>query len=204
MSLAIAFAIPRRELYGAPTTTGHGVRQSLPTRRAGGAPCKRRPNSRLASLPLVCTRRFSATRHQYQSSSGESYGSRLGKAWRGTRIQWKPIPIGLGIGFLGFTQLYRVQQREKRRQEEEELLASDGGEPEGPGGRPKKRKKIRPTDAGLPVRIMSYLPLKGISRIWGWFNELTIPYYLRVPGFRLYSWIFGVKYDPRWLRTYCH
>jgi phosphatidylserine decarboxylase len=41
---------------------------------------------------------------------------------------------------------------------------------------------------------MSTLPLKAISRLWGRFNELTIPYYLRVPGFKLYSWIFGVKF----------
>ena len=41
---------------------------------------------------------------------------------------------------------------------------------------------------------MSTLPLKAMSRLWGKFNELTIPYYLRVPGFKLYSYIFGVKY----------
>lgn len=41
---------------------------------------------------------------------------------------------------------------------------------------------------------MSTLPLKALSRLWGKFNELTIPYYLRVPGFKLYSFIFGVKY----------
>lgn len=44
------------------------------------------------------------------------------------------------------------------------------------------------------VQVMSTLPLKAISRIWGKFNELTIPYYLRVPGFKLYSFVFGVKY----------
>ena len=43
------------------------------------------------------------------------------------------------------------------------------------------------------VQVMSTLPLKAVSRIWGRFNELEIPYYLRVPGFKLYSWIFGVK-----------
>ncbi|KIX07425.1 phosphatidylserine decarboxylase [Rhinocladiella mackenziei CBS 650.93] len=42
---------------------------------------------------------------------------------------------------------------------------------------------------------MSTLPLKAISRIWGRFNELTIPYSLRVPGFKLYGWIFGVNFD---------
>jgi hypothetical protein len=41
---------------------------------------------------------------------------------------------------------------------------------------------------------MSTLPLKAMSRLWGKFNELEIPYYLRVPGFKLYSFIFGVKY----------
>jgi phosphatidylserine decarboxylase len=41
---------------------------------------------------------------------------------------------------------------------------------------------------------MSTLPLKALSRYWGLFNELEIPYYLRVPGFKLYSWVFGVKY----------
>ena len=40
---------------------------------------------------------------------------------------------------------------------------------------------------------MSTLPLKAVSRLWGRINELEIPYYLRVPGFKLYSWIFGVK-----------
>lgn len=43
------------------------------------------------------------------------------------------------------------------------------------------------------VQIMSTLPLKALSRLWGRFNELDIPYYLRVPGFKLYSFIFGVK-----------
>lgn len=42
---------------------------------------------------------------------------------------------------------------------------------------------------------MSTLPLKAISRVWGHFNGLTIPYYLRVPGFKLYGWIFGVNFS---------
>jgi phosphatidylserine decarboxylase len=45
------------------------------------------------------------------------------------------------------------------------------------------------------VQVMSTLPLKALSRVWGRFNELTIPYYLRVPGFKLYSFIFGVNLD---------
>lgn len=45
------------------------------------------------------------------------------------------------------------------------------------------------------MQVMSTLPLKALSRLWGRFNELDIPYYLRVPGFRLYSFIFGVNLD---------
>lgn len=40
---------------------------------------------------------------------------------------------------------------------------------------------------------MSTLPLKALSRLWGRFNELTVPYCLRVPGFKLYSYVFGVN-----------
>ncbi len=64
---------------------------------------------------------------------------------------------------------------------------------------PSPRRKIVLCDEGLTiisyrqVQVMSTLPLKAISRIWGKFNELDIPYYLRVPGFRLYSFLFGVK-----------
>lgn len=42
---------------------------------------------------------------------------------------------------------------------------------------------------------MSTLPLKAMSRLWGRFNELTLPTFLRAPGFRLYSFIFGVNLD---------
>ncbi len=51
---------------------------------------------------------------------------------------------------------------------------------------------IRPSGPWT-VQVMSTLPLKALSRLWGRFNEIDIPYYLRVPGFKLYSFIFGVK-----------
>ncbi|KAI9701065.1 MAG: phosphatidylserine decarboxylase 1 [Candelina mexicana] len=91
--------------------------------------------------------------------------------------------------------LYRVRQREKLRlaEEEREHATKEGqGNGDADGGRPKKRKRIRPSGP-WQVQVMSTLPLKAVSRLWGRFNELQIPYYLRVPGFRLYSWIFGVN-----------
>ncbi|KAF2843652.1 phosphatidylserine decarboxylase [Patellaria atrata CBS 101060] len=150
------------------------------------------------------SRLFSSSRtrlqQQQQQHRKESFSSRLRSALRKTRVEWKPIPVGLGIAFLGGFQLYRVQQREKARKEEEEWddvknisSGGDGGDGED-GGKPKRRKRIRPSGP-WQVQIMSTLPLKALSRLWGKFNEIPIPYYLRIPGFKLYSFIFGVNLD---------
>ena len=67
---------------------------------------------------------------------------------RDTKIQWKPIPVGLGIGFLGAVQFYRVREREreKRRQEEEDAaLEEERRNEDDSGSRPKRRKRIRPS-----------------------------------------------------------
>lgn len=140
-------------------------------------------------LQLQQKRHFRNTQRRWKEGKGdreESFASRLGKAWRETKIEWKPIPIGLGIGFLGLLQFMRIRAREGGAQE---------GSTETEGGRPPKRQRIYPTGGGWQVQIMSTLPLKAISRVWGRFNELTIPYYLRVPGFKLYGWIFGVDFS---------
>ena len=57
---------------------------------------------------------------------------------------------------------------------------------------PERREYTESKDRS--VQIMAMLPLKTLSRLWGRFNAIEIPYHLRVPGFTLYSWIFGVKY----------
>lgn len=45
------------------------------------------------------------------------------------------------------------------------------------------------------MQVLSTLPLKALSYYWGRFNEIPLPRFLRVPGFKLYSWIFGVNLD---------
>jgi phosphatidylserine decarboxylase len=83
----------------------------------------------------------------------DSFGTRLRKALSETKIKWYPIPVGLGIGFIGLAQLYRVNEREKARREEEwdddGYVKSTGSNGEGgekdSEGRPKRRKRIKPT-----------------------------------------------------------
>ncbi|KAK1240596.1 hypothetical protein MKX07_004624 [Trichoderma sp. CBMAI-0711] len=123
------------------------------------------------------------------SGKRPKFSQRLGEALRNSKITWYQIPVGLGIGFLGLVQFYKVssRERERQRQEDEGIIS------------PKPRPKVRPDGpwqiVSRQVQVMSTLPLKAISRLWGKFNELTIPYYLRVPGFKLYSFIFGVNLD---------
>ncbi|KAL6720413.1 phosphatidylserine decarboxylase 1 [Lecanora helva] len=139
--------------------------------------------------------RFSTSTRAKQEQRGDNgpFRTRLRTALRRTKVQWKPIPIGLGIGFLGLFQFYRIREREKRRKDNDISRSQDDpGNEEEYQGRPKKRQRIRPSGP-WQVQVMSTLPLKAVSRLWGRFNELEIPYYLRVPGFKLYSWIFGVN-----------
>ena len=134
---------------------------------------------------FTCARCLKREQH---GKDEEAFGARLGKAWRKTKIEWKPIPVGLGIGFLGFLQFLKVQAREGPTEE----AAGFQDETE-QGKRVPKRERIRPSGP-WQVQVMSTLPLKALSRVWGRFNELHIPYYLRVPGFKLYGWIFGVNF----------
>ena len=94
-------------------------------------------------------RSFAASARQNQNvpNSGP-FRARLRAALKKTRTDWKPIPVALGIGFLGGLQFYRVQQREKRRQEEEDEEARFAEEQEHNGqarSRPRKRERIRPS-----------------------------------------------------------
>ncbi|KAL1856169.1 phosphatidylserine decarboxylase 1 [Paecilomyces lecythidis] len=93
----------------------------------------------------------------------------------------------MGVVFLGLLQFYKMRRVEKERQAIQDIEDEENGiiPP---------RRRIRPSGP-WQVQIMSTLPLKALSRLWGKFNELEIPYPLRVPGFKLYSWIFGVNLD---------
>jgi phosphatidylserine decarboxylase len=124
-------------------------------------------------------------RQEQRQKPEEPFNQRAGKAWRDTKIEWKPIPVAVGIGLLGVLTFFKARSRD----------AVQEGDSDGGGKRVPKRERIRPSGGGWQVQIMSTLPLKAISRIWGKFNELPIPYYLRVPGFKLYGWVFGVDFD---------
>ena len=94
-------------------------------------------------------RHFSASTKKRSSNNQDSnapFGTRLRRALRNTKVQWYPIPVGLGIGFLGFTQLYRSRQRSNAQQVEDELDGhSTNRDGDGNENKPRRRKRIRPT-----------------------------------------------------------
>jgi hypothetical protein len=92
-------------------------------------------------------RAFSNTRyflqHHQQQHRKETFSSRLRTALKGTKVEWKPIPIGLGIAFLGGLQFYRTTSRERQRIKEEEEEARFFEHEN--GHRPMKRPRVRPS-----------------------------------------------------------
>ncbi|KAF8473583.1 phosphatidylserine decarboxylase-domain-containing protein [Kalaharituber pfeilii] len=114
------------------------------------------------------------------------FGQRLREALSKTKIEWYPIPIGLGIAYLAYAQLRKkIARRKYDEKDQEEQHEAVVVEEKG------RRKRIRP-DGPWQVQVLSTLPLKAFSRAWGYFNEIELPVFLRTPGFKLYSWIFGV------------
>ena len=115
-----------RQLPGAVVRAPHPVLRLAPTR-----------------LPHP-SRGFSSSRRfldQHNFHRKESFRSRLNSALKNTKVKWEPIPIALGIGFLGAFQLYRIQRREKHTQSEAEREEEETDF----NGKPKKRERIRPS-----------------------------------------------------------
>ena len=55
------------------------------------------------------------------------------------------------------------------------------------------------------VHVIGALPLRSMSRLYGMLNSYTLPVWFRVPGYKLYAFIFGVNLDecdPSDLREY--
>jgi phosphatidylserine decarboxylase len=45
------------------------------------------------------------------------------------------------------------------------------------------------------MSLYKKVPLKSISRLWGKFNQMELPEWMRVPAFNLYIWMFGCSLD---------
>jgi phosphatidylserine decarboxylase len=113
----------------------------------------------------IPSRNFSSSRATFDQQNfhrKESFRSRLNSALKNTKIKWEPIPIALGIGFLGAFQLYRIQRREKHTKAEDnnELPSEVSVDHQ---GRPKKRERIRPSGPWSVSRDIANLPCTNVA-----------------------------------------
>lgn len=107
------------------------------------ATLQRRCTARAPRRPSQSDKTLAVQRHclgsprQFSSNSGKRprFSQRLGEALRNTKIQWYQIPVGLGIGFLGLVQFYKVSSREREKAEADGTASS---------GRPAPRPRVRP------------------------------------------------------------
>ncbi|KAJ2784299.1 phosphatidylserine decarboxylase 1 [Coemansia javaensis] len=85
---------------------------------------------------------------------------------------WYWIPVGAGLAVIGAQRLYHIRRAEQRRADQAPV---DGVAVRGP----------------WQLHVLSALPLKAMSRLFGSFNEIVIPGPLRAPLLRVYAWLFG-------------
>ncbi|KAJ2888906.1 phosphatidylserine decarboxylase 1 [Coemansia asiatica] len=116
-------------------------------------------------------RAISLLQHRRQYSSSRNDKQQQEKS---ASTGWYWIPVGVGISYIGVQRLYHIE--------------TDG-------------KSTRSTVKGVAVpgpwqlHVLSALPLKAMSRLFGSFNEIEIPPMLRSPLLRIYAAIFGCQLD---------
>ncbi|KAF9490124.1 phosphatidylserine decarboxylase [Pleurotus eryngii] len=98
-------------------------------------------------------------------------------AWTQTPTKWYPLPIAVGALLL-----VALQYRRKSRRSKEVQLDENGME-------------IIKLKGPWQVHVLGALPLRNMSRVWGYVNSLELPVWFRPIGFRLYSFAFGCDLD---------
>ncbi|KAJ3086084.1 phosphatidylserine decarboxylase 1 [Physocladia obscura] len=87
--------------------------------------------------------------------------------------------IAFGLVGVGALHAYRVRSRSKA------AAASAGVAPDADFD----------VEGSLPIRVYAALPLRELSRAWGWLNSLTVPVVLRKPLYSTYASAFSCNLD---------
>ncbi|OSD05725.1 phosphatidylserine decarboxylase [Trametes coccinea BRFM310] len=136
--------------------------------------------SRHSSLvPRTTLRRFSQDTRSNSSNGAKPlyrHAERLADAWRNTPTKWYPLPVAAGA-FLLIVLQYR------RKSATQEVVLDEHGH------------EVVRLKGPWHVHVIGALPLRNLSRLWGYLNSLELPVWFRPYGFRLYAWIFGCNLD---------
>ncbi|TFK48032.1 phosphatidylserine decarboxylase [Heliocybe sulcata] len=140
------------------------------------------------SSRLRCPRRLYATGPGPESARDRSRPlyERLSAAWRDTPTKWYPLPLAVGA-------LLLVAVDYRKNHLATEVHVDEHG------------NEVVRLKGPWQVHVIGALPLKNLSRLWGYLNGLQLPVWFRPFGFRLYAWAFGCnleEMDPEDLTQY--
>lgn len=113
---------------------------------------------------------------------------RLINAWTETPTKWYPLPLAVGALLL-----VAIQYRKKVKRAQKEVQLDENG------------MEIIKLKGPWHVHVLGALPLRNMSRLWGYVNSLELPVWFRPHGLRLYAYAFGCNLDeiePSDLREY--
>ncbi|KAG6828988.1 hypothetical protein H0H92_006060 [Tricholoma furcatifolium] len=113
-----------------------------------------------------------------KSEASIPFYRKLINAWTETPTKWYPIPIAVGALLL-----VAIQYRRKLRKAKKEVEVDDDG------------MEVIRLKGPWQVHVIGALPLRNMSRLWGYINSLELPVWFRPWGFRLYAFAFGCNLD---------
>ncbi|XP_055356203.1 phosphatidylserine decarboxylase proenzyme, mitochondrial-like [Paramacrobiotus metropolitanus] len=123
-------------------------------------------------------------KQNFGSSSRWYRKSNLSK-WTKNSLRWTPIPIVVGVIWLVYRQLLTAN----RRNASEDAKNDTGADVHDVG---KYSRRALPWQVPTVFYVYQFLPLRALSRTWGWVNDLYLPPWLRRPLLSSYVWLFGV------------
>ncbi|KAF9042242.1 phosphatidylserine decarboxylase-domain-containing protein [Panaeolus papilionaceus] len=121
------------------------------------------------------------------SGAGVPFYRKLVNAWSETPTKWYPLPLAVGALLL-----VAIQYHKKNKRAKEVDVNEDGLE-------------VIKLKGPWHVHVIGALPLRNMSRLWGYVNSLELPVWFRPYGLRIYAYAFGCNLDeiePADLREY--
>ncbi|KAF8972461.1 phosphatidylserine decarboxylase 1 [Flammula alnicola] len=119
---------------------------------------------------------------------GVPFYRKIVNAWTETPTKWYPLPLAVGALLL-----VAIQYRRKVKRARQEVELNEDG------------LEVIKLKGPWHVHVIGALPLRNMSRLWGYVNSLELPVWFRPYGFRIYALAFGCNLDeiePSDLREY--
>ncbi|KNZ75709.1 Phosphatidylserine decarboxylase proenzyme 2, mitochondrial [Termitomyces sp. J132] len=145
-------------------------------------------NKTSALIRTVRSRAYYSTRPSSEGSSTNGLNTKSAasipfyrkiiSAWTETPTKWYPLPLAVGALLL-----VAIQYRKKAKRARKEVEVDEDG------------MEIIKLKGPWHVHVIGALPLRNMSRLWGYVNSLELPVWFRPWGFRLYAFAFGCNLD---------